>query len=88
VRACVRERERDNEDCCCRGSELAKEMNRCQFKDYLNDTESEEGNIPWYTEVHSLNRGQVLKFLYYVKIQIKLLLEMKAKPPPELCYHD
>jgi hypothetical protein len=66
----------------------SKRLNHRQFQQFLSDMDSEKGNVLYYTEVHWLSRGQMLKRVYDLKLEINLFLGMKGKSVPQLTDHD
>jgi hypothetical protein len=55
-------------------------MNHQQFKGFLNDVESEYGDVICYMEFRWVNHGQMLKHVCDLKSEIVLFLEVKWKP--------
>jgi hypothetical protein len=66
----------------------SKGLNHRQFQQFLSDMDSENGDVLYYTEVHWLSQGQMLKRVYDLKLEINLFLDMKGKSFPQLTDHD
>jgi hypothetical protein len=47
----------------------SKGLNHCQFKQILSDNDSENGDVRYYREVPWLNRGQMPKRVYELKLE-------------------
>lgn len=59
-------------------------LNNRQFKELLNDLDSEYGDVVYYCEVRWLSRGNMLMRFYELLDEVKLFMEMKEKPVREL----
>ena len=57
----------------------ARSLNRKQFITLLEDCDSDHSGIPYYTAVHRLSVGKVLRHVWDLKTEILLFLEMKMK---------
>jgi len=59
-------------------------LNSRQFKELLNDLDSEYGDLVHHCEVRWLSRGNMLMRFYELRDEVKLFMEMKGKPVTEL----
>ncbi|XP_069811921.1 general transcription factor II-I repeat domain-containing protein 2A-like [Dendropsophus ebraccatus] len=59
-----------------------KGLNSRQFKELLNDLDSEYGDLVYYCEVRWLSRGNMLIRFYELRDEVKQFMEMKGKPGP------
>ncbi|XP_069840988.1 general transcription factor II-I repeat domain-containing protein 2B-like [Dendropsophus ebraccatus] len=62
----------------------SKGLNSRQFKELLNDLDSEYGDLVYYCEVRWLSRGNMLIRFYELRDEVKQFMEMKGKPVREL----
>lgn len=62
----------------------ARGLNHRQFKEFLSDIETEYTDVIYFSEVRWLSRGKVLHRFYCLREEIKVFMEMKEKPIPEL----
>jgi hypothetical protein len=66
----------------------SKKLNHRQFQQFLSDTDSENGDVLYYTEVRWSSRGRMLKGVYDLELEINLFLHMSGKSFPQLTDHD
>lgn len=59
-------------------------LNSRQFKEFLNDLDSEYGDLVYHCEVRWLSRGNMLMRFYELRDEVKQFMEMKGKPVREL----
>ena len=59
-------------------------LNSRQFKELLNDLDSEYGDLVYHCEVQWLSRGNMFMRFYELRDEVKLFMEMKGKPVTEL----
>jgi len=59
-------------------------LNHRQFKSFVEDIESEYGDLLFHSEVRWLSRGKVLKRFYELRYEIEIFMTDKSKPIPEL----
>lgn len=55
-----------------------------EFLEFLNDMESAYGDLMYYCNVRWLSKGAMLKRFYELREEVKLFMEIKEKPVPEL----
>jgi hypothetical protein len=65
----------------------SKGLNHRQFKQFLSDMDSENGDVLYFTEIGWLSRGRMLKRVYDLKLEMNLFLDMKGKSFPQLTDH-
>ena len=58
-------------------------LNHRQFQEFLNDLDSEFGDVVYYSEVRWLSRGKMLKRVFDLKDEIQTFMELKGHPIPE-----
>lgn len=66
----------------------ARALNHRQFVAFLEEHETEHGDISYYTAVRWLNLGKVLKRVWDLKAEIREFCEKKGKDIPELSDAD
>lgn len=59
-------------------------LNHRQFKELLNDIESESGDVVYFSDVRWLSRGKTLLRFYNLIEEIKFFLQMKGQNYPDL----
>ena len=62
----------------------SKGLNSRQFKELLNDLESEYGDLIYHCEVRWVSRGNIPVRFYGLKEEVKQFMERKGKPVVEL----
>ena len=62
----------------------SKGLNHRQFKQFLEECESEYGDLPYHCEVGWLSRGKLLDRFFELREDITMFLEMQDKPVSEL----
>uniref|UniRef100_A0A5S6QHL4 Dimer_Tnp_hAT domain-containing protein n=1 Tax=Trichuris muris TaxID=70415 RepID=A0A5S6QHL4_TRIMR len=62
----------------------SRNFNSRQFKQLLNDLQSEYGDLVYHCEVRWLSRGNMLRRFYELRNEIKQFMEMKGKLVREL----
>ncbi|KAM3850917.1 general transcription factor II-I repeat domain-containing protein 2A-like [Vipera latastei] len=62
----------------------AKGLNHRQFKTFLEEINSELGDLPYHTEVRWLSRGKVLNRFFELRMEICQFIESKGKDCTEL----
>ena len=62
----------------------SRRLNSRQFKELLNDLDSEYGDLVYHYEMRWLSRENMLMRFYELRDEVKLFMEMKGKPVTEL----
>ncbi len=62
----------------------SKGLNNRQFKELLLELETDYGDLLYCCEVRWLSKGSMLNRFYVLKNEIKLFMDMKGEPIPEL----
>jgi hypothetical protein len=52
-------------------------LNHKQFREMLIDIEAEYGDVIYHSEVRWLSRGKVLKWIYDLRKEVQLFVDMK-----------
>nr|KAF6407290.1 hypothetical protein HJG59_009933 [Molossus molossus] len=68
----------------CSNFVKSRRFNSCQFKELLNDLDSEYSDLVYHCEVRWLSPGNILMRFYRLQDEVKQFMEMKGKPVSEL----